>query len=248
MPGTVYIMGAGPGDPDLLTLKAYRHLQQAEVVIYDRLVSNGVMALVPGAAEKIYVGKQKERHTLPQEEINELLVAQAHRHQHVVRLKGGDPFIFGRGSEEAEALTQAGIAFEVIPGITAASGCASYAGIPLTHRALASSVRFVTGHARKDAPLTLNWASLADPDTTLVIYMGLTHAETIARELIAHGLTPDTPAAAVTDGTLPNQRTTVTNLQHLPADIARYQIAPPATLIIGRVVQYADILRWSWSI
>lgn len=244
----VHIIGAGPGDPELLTLKADRILREAELVVYDRLVSAGVMARVADAAERIYVGKEKDRHTVPQEEINQLLIDKAREGKRVVRLKGGDPFIFGRGSEEAEALVKAGVPFEVVPGITSASGCSAYAGIPLTHRGLATSVRFVTGHAKKDSPLALNWASLADPATTLVIYMGLTHVDTIAHELITHGLPADTPAAAVQDGTLPTQRTAVSTLEQLAHDVEAHGIQPPATLIIGQVVRYAEILRWGWVI
>ncbi len=244
----VYIVGAGPGDPELLTVKAHRLILQADIVVHDRLVSPAVMALLPTKAERINVGKEKSRHTMPQYEMNQLLVSLASPDQIVLRLKGGDPFIFGRGSEEAEALVQAGVDVEIVPGITAASGCGAYAGIPLTHRGLATSVRFVTGHARQGEPLALNWASLADPATTLVMYMGLTHVAEISRQLIAHGLSAETPAAAVQDGTLPTQRTVVSTLQALAQDVEEYNIQPPATLIIGKVVNYADILRWSFVI
>ncbi|MCK5724377.1 MAG: uroporphyrinogen-III C-methyltransferase, partial [Gammaproteobacteria bacterium] len=197
----VYLVGTGPGDPDLLTVKALRLLQNADVVIYDRLVSEGILEQIPTGVSKIYVGKQTGNHTLPQDEINELLIKLAETKRTIVRLKGGDPFIFGRGSEEALLLAQNGIRFEVVPGITAASACTTYAGIPLTHRGLSQGVQIVTGHSQSDRPLELDWASLADENKTTVIYMGLANIELISIKLIDAGLPASTPAAAIQNGT-----------------------------------------------
>ena len=238
----VHLIGAGPGDPDLLTVKALRLLQGAEVVVYDRLVSPAILELVPPGATRVYVGKAKGRHTLLQHEINTLLVKLARAGHRVVRLKGGDPFIFGRGSEEAEHLARQGIAFEVVPGVTAASGCAAGFGIPLTHRGLASGVRFVTGHCRDGQALELNWDSLADPDTTLVIYMGLASLPTISRRLIEAGLPPDTPAAAIAGGTMPRQPLCRGTLADLPARVAARDLKAPVLIVIGRVVDLAGVL------
>lgn len=247
----VHLVGAGPGDPDLLTLKALRCLQQAEVVVYDRLVSPEILALIPPGASRIYAGKARGDHSQPQQETNELLVRIARSGYRLVRLKGGDPFVFGRGSEEALFLAENGIGCEVVPGVTAASGCAAGAGIPLTHRGLATGVRYVTGHCRDDLPLDLNWTSLADPDTTLVIYMGLCHIAEIACRLVEAGLPAETPAAVVANGTLPQQRILVASLASLPDRVQQETMASPALFIIGRVVEVRDALvralpaRWS---
>ncbi|MDH3596001.1 MAG: uroporphyrinogen-III C-methyltransferase [Rhodospirillales bacterium] len=238
----VHLVGAGPGDPDLLTVKALRLLQGAEVVVYDRLVAPAILELIPPGAARIYVGKADRRHTLPQDEINALLVKLARTGHGVVRLKGGDPFVFGRGSEEAEHLARHGIAFEIVPGVTAASGCTAGFGIPLTHRGLASGVRFVTGHCRDDGELELNWASLADPDTTLVVYMGLATLPKISRRLIEAGLPPDTPAAAIAKGTTPGQTLCRGTLANLPAKTAGTTLKAPVLIVIGRVVTMAEVL------
>jgi uroporphyrin-III C-methyltransferase len=235
-PGKVMLVGAGPGDPDLLTVKAMRAIVQARVVVFDRLVGEAVLDLIPPGARRIDVGKETGRHPLPQDRINALLVDLAGRGEDVVRLKGGDPFIFGRGGEEAEALALAGIAFEIVPGITAASGCAAMAGIPLTHRGVAESVRLVTGHRQEDHDLDLDWSSLADPRCTLVVYMGVASAQRLAGGLRGAGLAGETPVAIIERGTTPQQRTHFSTLATLADDIARWQPKPPALLIIGQVV------------
>jgi uroporphyrin-III C-methyltransferase/precorrin-2 dehydrogenase/sirohydrochlorin ferrochelatase/uroporphyrin-III C-methyltransferase len=232
----VYLVGAGPGDPELLTVKAARLLGQAGVVVFDRLVGERIMDLVPPGAMRIYVGKASKVHPLSQAEINDLLVRLARPGRVVVRLKGGDPFVFGRGSEEAAHLACHGVPFEVVPGITAASGCAAAAGIPLTHRGLATGVRFLTGHCRTGAGLDLNWASLADPDTTLVVYMGLANLGEIVARLIAAGLPPDTPAAAIASGTTEHQRLCRSGLSELPVRVAEAELRAPVLNVIGRVV------------
>jgi uroporphyrin-III C-methyltransferase len=236
----VFLVGAGPGDPELLTLKAARLLCEADAVVYDRLVSDAVLALAPEAAERIFVGKESGFHALPQDQINALLVRLASRCKRVVRLKGGDPFVFGRGSEEAVYLGEHGVACEVVPGITAAMGCGAAAGIPLTHRGLASGVRFVTGHCRENGALDLDWHRLADPDTTIVIYMGLANLPLIAARLMDAGLSPQTPAAAIADGTLPGENVVASTLASLPAAVAAHGLRPPATLVIGRVAAFAQ--------
>ncbi|MBT4934932.1 MAG: uroporphyrinogen-III C-methyltransferase [Rhodospirillaceae bacterium] len=243
-PSSVYIVGAGPGDPDLLTIKAARLLKEAEVVVFDRLVSEEILELVPAGTTRIFAGKAARDHHMPQEEINELLVSLAKSGRKVVRLKGGDPFIFGRGSEESLYLAKNNIPFEIVPGITASAGCGSYAGIPLTHRGLATGVRFVTGHCREGKHLDLNWQSLADPETTLVIYMGLINVAKIRDELIKAGLPADTPAGAIERGTTAEQRTILTTLEELPACIEKAELKAPSLLIIGRVVQLAEELSW----
>jgi uroporphyrin-III C-methyltransferase/precorrin-2 dehydrogenase/sirohydrochlorin ferrochelatase/uroporphyrin-III C-methyltransferase len=228
-----------------MTVKAVRLLREADAVVYDRLISEQILDLVPVGAMRIYVGKANRHHTMSQNDINALLVKLARAGRRVVRLKGGDPFIFGRGSEEAEYLAWHGVPFEVVPGVTAAAGCTAGLGIPLTHRGLASGVRFVTGHCREDIALDLNWPSLADPDTTLVVYMGLANLPQISRELIAAGLAPDTPAAAIASGTMPEETMCRGTLASLPEQIVVADLAPPVLLIIGRVVALAEVLGQS---
>ncbi len=241
--GEVYLVGAGPGDPDLLTFKALRLMQKAEVVLYDRLVSEPILDMVRRDADRIYVGKRKAEHTLEQTKINELLLKLAKEGKRVLRLKGGDPFIFGRGGEEIELLAQHKVPFQVVPGITAASGCASYAGIPLTHRDYAQSVRFITGHL-KDGSCNLNWPELVGNDQTLVFYMGLTGIGTICRELVANGKPPQTPVAVISKGTLPTQRVQISTLNTLPHDLQQNPLSAPTLIIIGGVVALHDKLNW----
>ncbi len=242
--GSVALVGAGPGDPELLTTKAARLLQAAEVVVFDRLVSAEVLATVPAGTTRIYAGKAMAAHALVQDEINDLLVSLARSGRRVVRLKGGDPFVFGRGSEEAEHLARHGIPFEVVPGISSASGCATYSGIPLTHRGLAQGVRLLAGHCRDGQPLDYDWARLADPDSTLVIYMGLTTLPQVADELMNAGLPSDTPAAAVENGTTPRQRRVVGTIATLPGLVVAAGLKAPTLIIIGRVVSLAGTLDW----
>lgn len=235
-PGEVALIGAGPGDPSLLTLRAWSLLQQADVVVYDRLVSQELMALLPERCVRRYVGKSSGHHSLPQEQINQLLADLAHQGLRVARLKGGDPFIFGRGSEELDHLLKLQISCQVVPGITAASGCTAYAGIPLTHRGVAQSCQFITGHLQEDGALHLPWQSLASPNQTLVFYMGLSSLEEISTELVRAGLAADTPAALIGNGTYANQqvvRGTVAQLQEM-ADNA--YLTPPTLTVIGKVV------------
>jgi uroporphyrin-III C-methyltransferase len=238
------LVGAGPGDPDLLTVKALRLIQGTDVVVYDRLVSEEILALIPSGVSRIFVGKAHGSHPMPQEDINRLLVHLARGGRRVVRLKGGDPFVFGRGGEEAEHLARHGIAFDVVPGVTAATACAAYAGIPLTHRGLSTGVRFVTGHCRGDTPLDLDWEGLVDADTTLVVYMGLAQIGEISARLMAAGLDRVTPAAAIERGTTRCQRRILTTLEALPAAVAAHALEAPTTFVIGRVVALAQTLDW----
>ncbi|MBL4615532.1 MAG: uroporphyrinogen-III C-methyltransferase [Magnetovibrio sp.] len=240
----VYLVGAGPGDPELLTRKAYRILESADAVVYDRLVSQDIVDIVPPGCTRIFVGKTAGNHTLPQDEINDLLVKLARTKRSVVRLKGGDPYIFGRGSEEALQLSRHNIAFEIIPGITAASGISAATGIPLTHRGMATSVRFVTGHGKGDEDLDLDWRSLADGSTTLVIYMGMSKLPELSRRLIAAGLPGHTPAAAVANGTTAQQRQCISTLEGLPEAIKDIDFTPPVLCLIGEVVSLAHELNW----
>jgi uroporphyrin-III C-methyltransferase len=239
----VYLVGAGPGDPELLTLKALRVLQQADVVVFDRLISPELLALIPTGTARIYVGKASGAHACPQDETNALLVRLARAGHRVVRLKGGDPLIFGRGGEEALHLARHGVACEIVPGVTAAAGCAASLGLPLTHRGLASGVRFVAGHCRADRPLDLDWAGLADPATTLVVYMGLAHIAEIACRLIEAGLAADTPAAAVANGTLPDERSMVATLATLADRLQGESVEAPALFVVGRVVEVLAELK-----
>lgn len=239
--GKVTLVGAGPGDPDLLTLRALRAIQQADVVVHDRLVSPEIMALVPDGTRRIDVGKLPHQHTLPQDEINELLVSLALQGLDVTRLKGGDPLIFGRGSEEAFALRDAGIAVSYVPGITAAQGAAASTGVPLTHRGLATGVRYVTGHRAKDSALDLDWSSLASGETTLVVYMGVASIREIAENLMVHGLDRATPVLMVVSATTPREERRLSSLHRIGVDATAHTGTAPALFIIGQVVSlYRD--------
>jgi len=243
MTGKVYLVGAGPGDPELLTMKAHRLITSADVVLYDRLVGADIITLIPDSAEKMYVGKAKSMHSLPQNEINSLLASKAKEGKMVVRLKGGDPFIFGRGGEELEELVQEAVPFEVVPGVTAAAGCAAYAGIPLTHRDYAQSVRFLTGHL-KDGTTELPWDELVHPAQTLVIYMGLTGLEEISQSLIRFGMMPSMPVAVVENGTTAEQRVFTSTISDILAVTKQNDVKSPALLIIGDVVTLQNKLKW----
>ena len=241
--GEVYLVGAGPGDPDLLTFRALRLMQQADIVFYDRLVAPAILDMVRRDAERVYVGKARANHAVPQTDINALLVQHAQLGKRVLRLKGGDPFIFGRGGEEIESLAEEGIRFQVVPGITAASGCASYAGIPLTHRDYAHSVRFLAGHLQ-DGSLNLPWLDLLEKRQTLVFYMGLLGLPEICQQLIAHGRDTDTPVALVQQGTLRSQRVIVGTLTNMVQKIAAQEIHAPTIIIVGDVVKLHSKLAW----
>ncbi|WP_096086505.1 siroheme synthase CysG [Agaribacterium haliotis] len=244
--GEVYLVGAGPGDPDLLTFKALRLMQKAEVVLYDRLVTQPILDMVRKDADFIYVGKQRAEHAVPQKRINEMLLEYAQQGKRVLRLKGGDPFIFGRGAEEIELLSEHNVAFQVVPGITAASGCASYAGIPLTHRDFSQSVRFITGHV-KDGVLDFRWKEFVEDSQTLVFYMGLTGLAQICSKLIEHGKDAQTPAALVERGTQPDQRVHLGCLENLQQIVEEKEVHAPTLLIIGGVVSLANKLAWYQS-
>ena len=241
--GEVYLVGAGPGAVDLLTFKALRLMQQADVVVYDRLVSPEIMALLPSSAEKIYAGKQRSCHAIAQENINDLLVKLARRGHRVLRLKGGDPFIFGRGGEEIETLLEERVAFEIVPGITAASGCAAYAGIPLTHRDFAHTCIFAAGHLRDDGA-DLDWQALARERQTLIFYMSLQGLGRICRKLVEHGLPADTPAALIAHGTLPEQEVIAGTLENLSDRVEAAEVTAPTLLIVGKVVSLRGRLNW----
>ncbi len=241
--GEVYLVGAGPGDPDLLTFRALRLMQKADVIVYDRLVSKEVMELCRRDAERIYVGKERDNHAVPQEDINQLLVRLAREGKRVCRLKGGDPFIFGRGGEEIDTLAADGISFQVVPAVTAAAGVASYAGIPLTHRDYSQSVVFTTGHL-KDGTTDINWNALVHPRQTVVFYMGLHGIDIICRELIAHGMATTTPVAMVQQGTTPNQRVITGTLENMPDKVRQAKLKPPTLIIVGEVVTLQKKLHW----
>jgi uroporphyrin-III C-methyltransferase / precorrin-2 dehydrogenase / sirohydrochlorin ferrochelatase len=241
--GIVYLVGAGPGEPELLTLRAYRLMQSADVALYDHLVSKEVLDLLPASTRRIYVGKERERHTMPQEAINDLLVRLAREGNRVLRLKGGDPFIFGRGGEEIDTLSRQGVEFEVVPGITAALGVASYAGIPLTHRDYAQACLFVTGHL-KDGTIDLDWPALVRPRQTVVVYMGLLGLPGLCAGMVAHGLPEGTPAAVIQQGTTREQKVVTGTLGTLAGLVAEAMLMPPTLIIVGEVVRLREKLDW----
>ncbi len=241
--GEVYLVGAGPGDPELLTLRALKLMQCADIALYDNLISPEVLDLLPPTAERIYVGKRRANHTMRQEEINALLVHHARAGKRVLRLKGGDPFIFGRGGEEIDTLSENAIPFEVVPGITAALGVAAYAGIPLTHRDCAQSCVFVTGNL-KDGTMDLDWPALARPRQTIVVYMGLTGLPLLCAQLVVHGMKPATPAAVIQQGTSETQRVVAGTLETLPDLASDADLRGPTLIIIGDVVRLRKRLNW----
>lgn len=240
--GRVTLIGAGPGDPDLLTLKAYRALQSAEVVLYDHLVSQDILGFLPETTERIYVGKESSHHSMPQERIGETLVCLAKSGRHVVRLKGGDGYIFGRGGEEAQVLAHARVPFDVIPGITSAQGAAASTGIPLTHRDHARALILATGHLRENKQVDLDWEMLARPQQTVVIYMGIGTLPIISQQLMSHGLAPSTPAALIERATTAAERCLVGTIKTLPELAIREAIKPPALIVIGEVVNLRGTL------
>ena len=242
--GFVSLVGAGPGDADLLTIKALRLLKTADVVVYDRLVSADILELIPAGVSRISVAKSPGKHCVPQDQINEIIVNLARSGRRIVRLKGGDPYMFGRGGEEVLALKQHNIAFEVVPGITAAAGCSAYSGIPLTHRGMSRRVQFITAHFNNDEPVDLNWHSIADPDSTLVIYMGLANLPFVIRSLIEAGLPASTPAAAVQNGTTDAQQRVIAPLDQLNDAVHASEMKAPVMIIIGEVVSLAEELDW----
>jgi uroporphyrin-III C-methyltransferase/precorrin-2 dehydrogenase/sirohydrochlorin ferrochelatase/uroporphyrin-III C-methyltransferase len=242
--GRVFLVGAGPGDPELLTVKAERLLREAEVVVYDRLVSEDLLELIPAGVSRIYVGKQPGRQHVPQEEINRMLVRLARSGHRVVRLKGGDPFVFGRGGEEALHLARHGVPYEIVPGVTAAMACAAYAGIPVTHRGLARGVQLITGHCQAGQPLDLDWQALVSSRSTLVVYMGLANLVEIRDGLIGAGMNVATPAAVIENGTTRAQRRIITTLGALAESVANAGVTAPALFIIGDVVSLATELDW----
>ena len=241
--GEVYLVGGGPGDPELLTFRALRLMQQADVVLYDRLVSPKILEFVRKDAKRIYVGKERDRHALPQAEINQLLVDLARQGKRVLRLKGGDPFMFGRGGEEIDLLNENDIPFQIVPGITAANGCASYAGIPLTHRDYAQSCLFVTGHL-KDGSMNLNWQTLVQPQQTLVVYMGTHSLDILSSKLIKHGMKKSMPAAIIQQGTTGEQNIYLSTVEYLPEVPKENNVKPPSMIIIGEVVSLHKKLAW----
>ena len=241
--GTVALVGAGPGDPDLITLRGLRTIERAGAILYDRLAAPELLDYAPPECQQVFVGKAPDRHPLPQETITALLVEKARRYSYVVRLKGGDPFIFGRGGEEAEALAEAGVPFEVVPGVTAASACGAYAGIPLTHRTATPGVTFITGH-RRSPDLELDWANLASSGNTLVFYMGLANLGRIAANLMTNGLSGTTPAALVQEGATEAQRVWTASLANLPALVADEAVRPPVLIVVGEVVRLRNRLAW----
>ncbi len=242
--GKVYLVGAGPGDPKLLTVKAVELLKHADIVIYDRLVGEAILTLAPEKAEKIYVGKRTGKHEVPQDKITELIIEKAQTGGTVVRLKGGDPFVFGRGGEEAEALVEKGIKFEVVPGISSSVAAPMYAGIPLTHRDYAASVAIITGHRAGDAEKPINWAKIADAVDTMVILMGVESLEGIANKLLKGGLSPSKPVAIVESGTYPQQRTLISTLGNIVLEAEKKQVKPPAVIVIGEVANLGRKLAW----
>lgn len=242
-PGQVALVGTGPGDPELLTIRALRVIRQADIVLYDNLVSPEIMALLPPHAERLYVGKERKNHSMRQEAINQKLVELARTGKRVVRLKGGDPFVFGRGGEEIETLAADGVHFQVIPGITAALGVSAYSGIPLTHRDYSQACIFVTAHL-KDGSTDLDWIALARPRQTVVFYMGMLGLPEICQQLIAHGMTKDTPAAIIQQGTTSDQRTVIGTLETLPARATAAALRPPSLIIVGEVVRLREKLDW----